>query len=386
MKKDDAVSTDLTLDTGLIAPNSLVTSDATLENMPDFNIGYPEGQQMQELVRRAIWCRDSGMALPDVFDKCQVWNLHNLPPISGAIVLQTCNDVAYSHLYAVSALVNRRSWNLKSAANGRATYRWDSSRWPFDVWDALRGRKRYIRSLMVPLPQWKIAELIAQIEGHSGSLDAKNSEIWAGYKRLHGEMLNGDANAALTIFWMIEDWARLRFCLYAWGLHEDGRISGSMWGELLREVWQRGKGGCLLLYAKLDSTVITKMFQSAHPEHLMNRPGEYQHFKEIGRSVVVWRGISSACRYKANGMSWTTNREQAEWFAYRNNVGAAKSILIGGMARREDILAAFDYEREIIVKPGSKVAVFTRLDLHPSDRGARMAELRGIIRGAAVPA
>ncbi len=57
--------------------------------------------------------------------------------------------------------------------------------------------------------------------------------------------------------------------------------------------------------------------------------------------VEVWRGAGRK-RYP-KGLSWTTNRAQAEWFAHRYS--SNEPVLVRGLVRRQDVLAFF-IERE----------------------------------------
>lgn len=58
------------------------------------------------------------------------------------------------------------------------------------------------------------------------------------------------------------------------------------------------------------------LFKAAAPEHLMTEE-EYRAFQELDDTLTVYRGVTSHNSQRIKALSWTTDRETAEWFANR---------------------------------------------------------------------
>ena len=104
---------------------------------------------------------------------------------------------------------------------------------------------------------------------------------------------------------------------------------------------------------------IVKMFDRALPDVLME-PEDLAVFNQLPAEIVAYRGVAGITIGRAErGMSWTLNREEAEWFAERDEDLGAPMVLEATI-RKPNVLAVFnDPEREIVVRPGrvSRVTV-----------------------------
>lgn len=58
------------------------------------------------------------------------------------------------------------------------------------------------------------------------------------------------------------------------------------------------------------------LFKAAAPEYLMTEE-EYNAFQELDDTLTVYRGVTSYNSKRIKALSWTTDREIAEWFAHR---------------------------------------------------------------------
>jgi hypothetical protein len=182
--------------------------------------------------------------------------------------------------------------------------------------------------------------------------------IQADFSKYYKKALAGDLEASLMA-WNSTPFgeSKLFFTLHMWHQFNNGKISPSVWGTLLKESWEYGKDGCLILGAKIPSDLIIQMFESAPKEILMNGHDELNKFINTPETIEIWRGVSSESAFKHNGMSWTTNREQAMWFAYRNlnHIKTEQPTLLRAVIAKEKILARFNYEWEVVVSPTSSI-------------------------------
>lgn len=65
--------------------------------------------------------------------------------------------------------------------------------------------------------------------------------------------------------------------------------------------------------------------------------GERKALAALPDAVEIWRGVK--CREAAQGLSWTTDKEKAEWFARRWLQSTEQPFLVSGFVARTDIKA-----------------------------------------------
>lgn len=90
-------------------------------------------------------------------------------------------------------------------------------------------------------------------------------------------------------------------------------------------------------------------FKKAKKEYLMDET-EYQIWNSLPENLTVYRGVSPG--RVALGLSWTTNKEKAEWFQHRfETVKSAKGFLQKANINKKHVLAYFNSrgEEELVV-------------------------------------
>lgn len=176
-------------------------------------------------------------------------------------------------------------------------------------------------------------------------------DIHNSYVKLYKKLLKGSVDSALKAYWLLPDnTTRLLFTLNLWD--EQSKVSNfsKVWGAILRCCWTGGKSGSLLMQSSITLSLLVEMFKFAEMSTLMNK-AEINSFKSMPDIVEVWRGVSETSDYGWNGLSWTTNRLQAEWFAYRNVTKNEKCFLLEGEVSKKELLAYFENEWEIVINP-----------------------------------
>lgn len=180
-------------------------------------------------------------------------------------------------------------------------------------------------------------------------------ERWRAVIASYDAAVAGGADEALSLWTSQSDAIRLRMALHFWELFENGILTASVWSTVLRETWLRGKRGCLLLEAKISPTTLSTMFRSADRKVLMAERGEHRKFTMLPKEVVIWRGTAPSANHKTNGLSWTINKEYAEWFALRHPKIVSKvdksGLLIKASVPKSSVLAYFKSEFEVVVDP-----------------------------------
>lgn len=109
-----------------------------------------------------------------------------------------------------------------------------------------------------------------------------------------------------------------------------------------------------------DSENIHEHFDAWHELWSREMPGRELAMNDEERAALaalpdefpIWRGVTH--RDAVPGLSWTTDRSRAEWFARRfSSMEGKKPILASGRVRKADVLAHFlgRAEDEIVVLP-----------------------------------
>ena len=91
------------------------------------------------------------------------------------------------------------------------------------------------------------------------------------------------------------------------------------------------------------------LFKKAVPQVLMDED-EYKQFQALEDTLVVYRGVTSYNANRVKALSWTLDREKAEWFAHRfDEDGAVYEAKID----KAHVYAFFSSrnESEVIVDP-----------------------------------
>lgn len=99
----------------------------------------------------------------------------------------------------------------------------------------------------------------------------------------------------------------------------------------------------------LSKRKLLSMFQTAEPTALMDDE-EYLAFKALPDTVTVYRGVTSYNAWNILALSWTLDREKAQWFAHRYGEDGA---VYEAQIDKEHIYALFNGrdESEVIVDP-----------------------------------
>ena len=121
-------------------------------------------------------------------------------------------------------------------------------------------------------------------------------------------------------------------------------LSDRDYGELLKEIWQGSENPNQDVNVSLDEVII--WFKSAKKRFLMDKE-ELEYFKNLPSELTVYRGVSRGRNPK--GLSYTVDKEQAIWFQNRFSTEDEPGFLIEKKIKKEDVLAYFTYENEIIL-------------------------------------
>ncbi len=94
---------------------------------------------------------------------------------------------------------------------------------------------------------------------------------------------------------------------------------------------------------------MAELFKLADPKALMDAE-EYAQFQQLPDTVTIYRGVTSFNAKRVKALSWTLNKDTAEWFA--NRFGE-KGAVYQAQIKKEHIFALFNgrNESEVIVDP-----------------------------------
>lgn len=156
-----------------------------------------------------------------------------------------------------------------------------------------------------------------------------------------GEQIT-DTENVYQIFMMVNKPYALAFLKFA-----ADYLSFEDFSKILNDAWIMSENpNCDVNVSKEE---LVDFFKKADPEYLMT-PEERKQLDELDDTVTVYRGLTSHNAYNVFALSWTLDKEKAEWFAHRfNEDGKVYQAKI----EKKNILALFNgrNESEIIVDP-----------------------------------
>jgi hypothetical protein len=97
--------------------------------------------------------------------------------------------------------------------------------------------------------------------------------------------------------------------------------------------------------ANITRNQYVNYFKKYKPEELMNKE-ELLIFNNLEDNVTVYRGVNRTTGHPIKGLSWTPDISVARFFANRFS---EEGIIYQAVIKKEDVLAYFKYENEIVV-------------------------------------
>ncbi len=168
--------------------------------------------------------------------------------------------------------------------------------------------------------------------------DPASLQVW----REQCRRLIDEAEKPFELFLMITKPYKLGFLKYA-----EPFLSGQDTALFLAQAWITTESPNS--DPNLNQKALLSMFRSVEPQMLMDDE-EYAVFQELDDVVTVYRGVTLYNAKNVKALSWTLDRDVAEWFAHRyGEDGTVYEARIG----KEHILAVFAgrNESEVIVDP-----------------------------------
>ena len=166
----------------------------------------------------------------------------------------------------------------------------------------------------------------------------ENLQAWQAFMR---KQINSTDNA-YEIYMMTNKPYSLTFLKYA-----SPYLSKADFSKILADAWIRSEN-------PNDDTNVSKsklisMFKRADPHELMLE-SELQQYEELDEVVTVYRGVTSHNAKNIKALSWTLDREKAEWFANRFN---EDGTVYEAEIEKTHIFALFNgrNESEVVVDP-----------------------------------
>ena len=146
-----------------------------------------------------------------------------------------------------------------------------------------------------------------------------------------------DISSLFRLFMLIQDNYHLTFLKYI-----KDYMSKEDFAKFLAYAWVHSEN------PNQDTNVsipmLRKWFRKADRESLMEKD-ELEYYNNLPDEVAVYRGVSVG-RAEKDGLSWTCNRDTAEWFAHRFDRDNAKGYLLQGKVKKEDVFAYFNSRGE----------------------------------------
>lgn len=150
---------------------------------------------------------------------------------------------------------------------------------------------------------------VPNTDGDIGLLNITRSDAdqrrWRDYM---GKIIE-KAKSAYEIYMMITKPYGLTFLKYT---AQD--LSQEDLSNILASAWTRAEAPNIDV--NVSKTKLLSFFKKADPTVLMEQD-EYVQFRMLDDPVTVYRGVTEHNAKNVKALSWTLNRETAEWFAHR---------------------------------------------------------------------
>jgi hypothetical protein len=146
-----------------------------------------------------------------------------------------------------------------------------------------------------------------------------------------------------------------QFTMSAWHTFKNGNMPAGSWAAILATAWQAEERS-MLDHVSLSQAQIIDMFKAAEREALFrvgaSRKDWDAFYAELPEEIDIFRGITTDMKYQEDGLSWTTNANQAREFSGRN-VRSATEIpgVIQARVPKQALLAMFDIRDEVVIDP-----------------------------------
>lgn len=117
--------------------------------------------------------------------------------------------------------------------------------------------------------------------------------------------------------------------------------------QILADAWMRSENPNM--DANVSKRELVAMFKDADKAYLMTTD-ECQWLAQLDDSVTVYRGVTPYNAKNVKALSWTTDKEKAEWFAHRFG---ENGTVYKAQINKQNILAFFTgrNESEIVLNP-----------------------------------
>ncbi|MBE6971758.1 MAG: hypothetical protein E7446_06525 [Ruminococcaceae bacterium] len=151
-----------------------------------------------------------------------------------------------------------------------------------------------------------------------------------------------EADSAFQLHMMVDKSYALGFLKYA-----EPYLSEKDFGQILSSAWISNES------PNNDPNIskhrFVQMFKATSPEYLMDAE-ELMQLQELDDTVTIYRGVTSHNHANIKALSWTLDRDKADWFAHRFG---EEGTVYEAQIDKEHILALFNgrNEAEVIIDP-----------------------------------
>ena len=151
-----------------------------------------------------------------------------------------------------------------------------------------------------------------------------------------------ETDSAFQIYMMVTKSYALGFLKFA-----RNSLSEKDFAELLADAWIRTEAPNN--DPNLSKRDLLSLFKATDPTLLMDEE-DYQQFQDLDDVVTVYRGVTSMNAKNVKALSWTLDRDTAEWFAHRFG---ENGTVYEAQIQKQHIYAYFSgrNEDEVIVDP-----------------------------------
>ena len=208
------------------------------------------------------------------------------------------------------------------------------------LFDAVRIEPIYMGFVQHPFIEYYIVPFKKDDSDEFSYLDIMQEENYLLYRKWFFKQIN-NINDIFRLYMLVRDPWKL-----TWLKYTKEFMSSKDFAELLADAWVKEENPNGDVNVPIQTSI--SWFKKAKKKYLMSEE-EYKVWDSLPDKLTVYRGVSP--RRVALGLSWTSNKEKAEWFQHRFETNSEKGFLQKAYIEKKYVLAYFNSrgEEELVV-------------------------------------
>lgn len=208
------------------------------------------------------------------------------------------------------------------------------------LFDAVKIEPMYMDFVQHPFIEYCMVPFKKDDSDKLSFLNIMQGENYLLYREWFFKQID-DTNDLFRLYMLVRDPWKL-----TWLKYTKEFMSSKDFAELLADAWVKEDNPNGDVNVPIQTSI--SWFKKAKKEYLMDEE-ECRVWNSLPDELTIYRGVSP--RRVALGLSWTPNKEKAEWFQHRFETSSEKGFLQKAHINKKHVLAYFNSrgEEELVV-------------------------------------